>query len=119
MIVTGRLSVRDDEDIKLLADTVEPLGEKTQKDPRTDAQIARDAQVKLYLRLKREEMSLVQDVLSAMKGDEPVYINLPEENITLLAPRSMWVRDAQYARTLLLDEIGGENIRLVEKPVSP
>ena len=113
--MTGRLSVRDDEDIKLLADTVEPLGEKTQKDPRTDAQIARDAQVKLYLRLKREEMSLVQDVLSAMKGDEPVYINLPEENITLLAPRSMWVRDARAAMAALWGRIDPDDMKVVEK----
>lgn len=116
VIVTGRLSIRDDDGIKLLADAVEPLGAKPPvKDPRTDAQIARDARVKLYLRLKREEMSPVQDVLSAMKGEEPVYINLPEEGITLLAPRSMWVRDARAAMAALWGRIDPADMKVVEK----
>lgn len=116
VLITGRLSVRDDEDIKLLADVIEPLGKKPPRDPRTDAQIARDARVKLYLRLDREQMSAVQDALSALKGEIPVFINLPQEGITLLAPKSMWVRDAAAACAALRGSIAPENMKVVEKP---
>jgi len=116
VLITGRLSVRDDEDIKLLADTVEPLSAPKQpRDTRTDAQIAKDAPQRLFLRLKRAQMSRVQDLLSALKGQIPVYINLPEEGITLLTPRSMWVRDAREAMLRLAKEIGDENMKVVEK----
>ena len=115
VLVTGRLSVREDEDPKLLVDTVEPLGQKPKKDVRTDAQTAKDAPVKLYLRLNREQMSPVQDLLSAMKGGIPVFINLPQEGITLLSPRSMWVENAARAREVLMPLIQAENIKIVEK----
>ena len=115
VIVTGRLSVRDDEDIKLLADVIEPLESKPKKDPRTDAQIAKDAKTKLYLRLDRDQMSLIQEILSRMKGNIPVFINLPAENITLLAPKSMWARSAEEAKAALADHIGQDNMKVVEK----
>ena len=51
-----------------------------------------------------------------MPGNIPVYINLPEENITLLCPRPLWVQDAQDARATLLSEIPEENIKVVIKP---
>ena len=82
---------------------------------RTDAQTAKDAPVKLYLRLNREQMSPVQDLLSAMKGGIPVFINLPQEGITLLSPRSMWVENAARAREVLTPLIQAENIKIVEK----
>ncbi|MBQ9263214.1 MAG: DNA polymerase III subunit alpha [Clostridia bacterium] len=115
VLVAGRLSVRDDEDVKLLVDSIEPLGQKPQKDPRTDAQIAKDAPVKLYLRIRREQMSRVQDALSRVKGGVPVFINLPEENITLLAPKSMWVKNPWEAKMTLQTEISDENMKVVEK----
>ena len=117
VLITGRLSVRDDEDIKLLADVIEPLRADSQpkKDPRTDAQAAKDAKTKVYLRIVRDQMSAVQDALSAMKGEIPVYLHLPEEGITLLAPRSMWVQSAEAAQRALGPTLGDENIKIVTK----
>ena len=57
----------------------------------------------------------VQDLLSAMKGGIPVFINLPQEGITLLSPRSMWVENAARAREVLTPLIQAENIKIVEK----
>lgn len=117
VLITGRLSVRDDEEIKLLADTLEPLNapQKPPRDTRTDAQIAKDAPQRLFLRLTRAQMTRAQDLLSPLKGPVPVYINLPQEGITLLAPRSMWVRSTQEAVEKLSGEIGNENMKVVEK----
>ena len=117
VLVTGRLSVREEEDIKLLADTVEPLenpGAKA-KDMRTDAQIAKEAKTKIYVRLKRSEMPKVQELLSGMPGNIPVYFNLPEEGITLLCPRSLWVKNARDAHSTLLYLVGDPDIKVVEK----
>ena len=97
VLVTGRLSVRDEEDTKLLADEIAPLTPEAPKDTRTDAQRARDAKSKLYLRLSRAKMPQVQAALAKCPGPVPVYINIPEENITLLCPRSLWVDTADIA----------------------
>ena len=117
VLATGRLSVRDDEDIKLLVDVIEPLsGVKKPADTRTDAQIARDASAKLYLRLDRAQMKKIQGELAKYPGDTPVYMNLPKENITLLCPRSLWVGDLKGAMNALGSELTDENIKVVRKP---
>ena len=118
VLVSGRLSVRDDEDIKLLADVIEPLKAEAapKEEPRTDAQLAKDAKIRLYLRLARDRMDAVQDMLAAMPGDIPVYLNLPEEGITLLCPRSLWVKDADAAMKVLEQTVGAENMKSVRKP---
>ena len=117
VLVTGRLSVREEEDIKLLADTVEPLENSGEKvpDTRTDAQIAKDSKTKIYVRLKRSQMADVQRLLSSMPGNIPVYFNLPDEGITLLCPRSFWVKNAGDAHSALLYLVGDPNIKVVEK----
>ncbi len=116
VLVTGRLSVREDEDIKVLVDTVEPLAAvNAPKDTRTDAQIAKDAPVKLYLRLKRERMAWVQEILSRLPGEVPVYMNLPDEGITLLCPRELWVRTPEEAMEALRNELTEENMKVVRK----
>ncbi|MBR0406522.1 MAG: hypothetical protein IJI53_00640 [Clostridia bacterium] len=117
VLVTGRLSVRDDEDTKLLADVIEPLTEAPKPiDKRTDAQIAKDAKTKLYLRLRREQMPAVQAILSGIPGSVPVYLNLPDEGITLLCPRNLWVKDAAQAKGALLPELNEQDMKVVEKP---
>ena len=117
VLVTGRLSVREEEDIKLLADTVEPLENPGQKAPdtRTDAQIAKESKTKIYVRLKRSQMAEAQRLLAAMPGNIPVYFNLPEEGITLLCPRALWVKNARDAYSTLLYVVGDPDIKVVEK----
>ena len=119
VLVTGRLSVRDDEEIKLLCDVVEPLRQTEaapeKRDTRTDAQIAKDAREKIYLRMEREKMPRIQAILSRMAGEIPVYINLPQEGITLLCPRPMWVKDAQQAQAALRGEVGEADMKVVRK----
>ena len=116
--VTGRLSIREDEDAKLLIDSIEPLipaAAPPQKDTRTDAQIARDAPVKLYLRMDRPQMEAAREILAGMPGSVPVYINLPREGITLLCPRSLWILDARAACRALDGQISEDNMKVVQK----
>ena len=57
----------------------------------------------------------IQEMLERMPGDIPVYLNIPKENITLLAPRSMWVDDAWDARATLMSELNDQDMKVVEK----
>ncbi|MCI5564576.1 MAG: DNA polymerase III subunit alpha [Clostridiales bacterium] len=120
VLATGKLSVREDEEPKLLIDTIEPLtAAPRQGAPResgkTPAQRAKDAPEKLYLRLDREQMPSVLALLSGIPGGVPVYMHLPKEQLTLLAPREAWVCDAETAAAALRGEVDAENMKVVRK----
>ena len=115
VLVTGRLSVREDEGVKLMADSVEPLEQAPAAPKMTDAQRARDALEKLYLRIGRGQMPAVQQALARMPGPVPVYLNLPDEKITLLCPRELWVDEAESARDALRPLLREENMKIVKK----
>ncbi|MBR3905382.1 MAG: DNA polymerase III subunit alpha, partial [Clostridia bacterium] len=116
VLVSGRLSIREDEDPKLLVDTIEPLtAVPAAPDTRTDAQRAKDAGEKLYLRMNRSQMGPVQALLSELQGPIPVYINLPEEKITLLCPREMWVRSSEEAMDVLSAFLPQQDMKVVTK----
>ncbi len=107
VVVNGKLSVREDDSPKVIVDTVEPLvKEKTEKltesRPVTVAEQAKAAQEKLYLRMRREQMEECGKVLMETPGPVPVYINLPEEGITLISPREWWVRSGREAEGKLM-----------------
>ena len=122
VILEGRLSFREDEDPKLLVDTVRPLDrrnaqthmkpvkqaakeaqhdqerarqarrEAAQAQPQmTDAQLAKQAEKKLYLLLPdRSTTPRVKDVCAAHPGQVPVYVKIQEENMVLLLSREHW-----------------------------
>ena len=124
MILEGKLSFREDEDPKMLVDSVRRLDRKnieshlkpakelqTEKkseqdrarqarqdaaketpQPRlTDAQLAKQAERKLYLLLpSRAEMPAVKDECARSPGKVPVYVKLKDEGIALLMAREYW-----------------------------
>lgn len=88
VLLTGHLSVREEEDTKLLVDVVEPLVQlPPPEEPMSDIERAKRSPVKLYLRMQRNQMDEVKEVLQRQPGKVPVYMNFPDEGITLLAPR--------------------------------
>ena len=107
VVVNGKLSVREDDSPKVIVDTVEPLvKDKTEKAPEsrpvTVAEQAKAAREKLYLRMRREQMEECGKVLMEIPGPVPVYINLPEEGITLISPQEWWVRSGKEAEGKLM-----------------
>ena len=125
VVVSGRLSFREDEDPKLIAETVEPLapdehpgGAETEtaeehKDEMPLAGQAKMASQKLYLRLRWDQMDRAGQLLSASPGPVPVYLNFPEKKTTLLAPREQWVSPDIFLLETLRSSFGEENVRLV------
>ena len=120
VLLTGHLSVREDEDTKLLVDVVEPLNPQSAppkapaaEEKLSDVELARRSPVKLYLRMERGQMADVSRVLRTFGGPIPVYMNLPAEGVTLLAPRDCWCQEG--AVNALWDWLSPDNIRLVDK----
>ena len=115
VLVKGRLSIREDEEIKLVADIIIPLeASGHEKEPSKDpATLAKQSPVKLYLRLKRSQMQDCEQKLREMHGDVPVYLNLPDEGMTLLAPMSWWCDDANDAKASLIGCLPAENMKVV------
>ena len=116
LLISGRLSVREEEDTKLLVDVVEPLTPLPEpEEPMPDTERARRSPVKLYLRLNREQIPEVQEVLSRQPGKVPVYMNLPKEGITLLAPREFWCEDAEDMQATLMTTLPRADMKIVDK----
>ena len=95
--LTGKLSFREEEEPKLLVDTVSPLLRAPEATahasaPRlTDAQLAKLAEQKLYVKLaSRDELESVKQRCAAHAGEVPVYVRLTDEKITLLLTRDYW-----------------------------
>jgi len=143
VVLTGKLSIREDEETKLLVDSVAPLkpveGEKVAErlapvgkqfpaeDPDdmfplpfhqptpvlTDAQIAKQAPMKLYLRGTRDQMEQMKPVLSGHPGPVPVYFHIPAERITLLTTRNLWCDGDEQVQQELEKMLGMDNVKAV------
>ena len=48
-------------------------------------------------------------------GKVPVYLNLPDENMTLLAPREWWCQDAEDMQATLMTILDLKDMKVVDK----
>ena len=116
VLLTGHLSVREEEDTKLLVDVVEPLVQlPPPEEPMSDIERAKRSPVKLYLRMQRSQMDEVKEVLQRQPGKVPVYMNFPDEGITLLAPRDWWCEDAEDMLATLMTTLPEKDMKVVDK----
>ena len=140
VVLHGRLSIREEEAPKLLVEKLIPLeawhpeesapaapmGQSTARPvpppkrhtseaPKlTDAQAAAKAPRKLYLRLNRPQMDAASSALSLYPGSVPVYLHLPAEKMTLLAPKTGWCDASDGCLNRLNALLGTENVKLLE-----
>ena len=116
VLLTGHLSVREEEDTKLLVDVVESLVQlPPPEEPMSDIERAKRSPVKLYLRMQRSQMDEVKEVLQRQPGKVPVYMNFPDEGITLLAPRDWWCEDAEDMLATLMTTLPEKDMKVVDK----
>ena len=116
ILIHGHLSVREDEDTKLIADVIEPLLPLPEPEEEiSDMERAKRSPVKLYLRLKRSQFPEVSEALMRQPGKVPVYLNLPDENMTLLAPRKWWCQDAEDMQATLMTILDLKDMKVVDK----
>ncbi len=124
VVISGRISAREEESPKLLAESVTRLDEwqgetqpqsKEEGKPRlSEARQAAQAPRKLYLRLSRQQMDSVTAILALSPGEVPAYLHLPKEKITLLAPRSSWTNGDELCVSRLREALGTENVVMKE-----
>ena len=140
VVLHGRLSIREEEAPKLLVEKLIPLEawhpeesapaatmEQSTARPvpppkrhaseapkLTDAQAAAKAPRKLYLRLNRPQMDAASSTLSLYPGSVPVYLHLPAEKMTLLAPKTGWCDASDGCLNRLNALLGAENVKLLE-----
>ncbi len=118
VVMTGKLSAREEEDIKLLVDTVAEMG-KAPVIPAAAAKPlpvkplpAQDKVQKLFIRIPSARQDEVKTLITLHPGLTPVVLHFPDTKQTLQAPQSMWIdADAQFILKLK-QKLGDENVVL-------
>ena len=104
--VKGRVSIREDEEPKLLAETVELMDEALMKmvEPK-----------RLYIKLSsrsEENLKLVQENLAPYQGDMQVCLFFEDTKKMAMAPRRLWFNNTPSAFAELKRIFGDENVRI-------
>lgn len=128
VLVQGRLSVREEEEPKLLADRFSEAPDPAAppparpENPRAaapppSAPKPRSSRHGLYLRLPSRDCPAykrAENLLAIFEGEEPVYIRFTDTGKLVRAPRSLWI----WPNAPLLEELcrvlGEENVALVD-----
>ena len=142
VILSGRLSIREDEEPKLLLDTVEPLmtnaeyAEAKKNGPLSPlpapipnskkASLPRKPESAggpsddpvlpgktLYLRLPSDSaIGMVKPILASSRGDLPVVLYIESTGAKLRAPQELFVKPTQRLIDRLCDMLGAKNVVL-------
>ncbi len=130
VLVTARVSMREDEDVKLVAqslrdpDTIEDLPHSTDHAPQTtppeEAKTEKEKKSKhrpgLYLRVSSKQdarLEKAKQYLAVFEGDYPVYVYFLDEKKMMLAPHSMFTVPNEPLLRQLKVLLGEENVALV------
>ena len=130
VLLSGRLSIREDEDPKLLVENVDDLKQALallpvlNKDPVREepelppedlhaAEEARKSPVRIYLHLTESQAGRLENALAGLpRGGIPVYVQMRETHTLRLCSREFWQQDAQLARDKLILAYGGANVKI-------
>ncbi len=123
VLLTGKIDAREDEAPKILLNEAQPLTqaavssmqarEHPQQSVYTDAQAARMAPQKLYLRIssmQSDEWPQIKAVLVTQSGDTPVYLYPTDTKKKTLAARRYWCRPDVPLLEKLRFLLGEENV---------
>ncbi len=109
--VEGRLSLREDEEPKLVVNQAQPICDAAQKQ-QVPAQMPNQ---KLYLRFELGKdylLERVKVVLAKHKGTVPVCIHIEESRTTAMAPQELWVQANEALLAELKQALGNRNVVL-------
>ena len=105
VIIKGRVSIKEDEEPKLICESIEPL-EKVNSE-------------KLYLRVESLEKAkeikpqLVQ-IVNEYRGNTPIYVFTAKDRKNYRMPKEMWVDLNSDVVIELIKSFGEENVKIVE-----
>ena len=109
VILTGKVSEREDRDTEIVCMSVEEL-------PMSAARKSKFAHG-LYIKLKNTESSeffAVKQILSEHKGNVPVYIYCTDTGKKLEAPKALQISASNKMLSRLSALLGEENVKMVE-----
>ncbi len=132
LLITGKLSFREDEEPKILCDSIEilehgmdaPAPKPRFSDERKAVPVPRPVSEslkpptgskKLYLKFELGKDFLLdraKSILEANAGDVPVYIHIEETKQTALAPKNLWVSESSALKDALCVLLGSQNVVL-------
>ncbi|MEA5134878.1 MAG: DNA polymerase III subunit alpha [Candidatus Fimivivens sp.] len=128
VILSGRLSYREEEDPKLILEEARPMDEMGSTSQQADiyANKARPSEEKNHNKTARPGLYLkipapgtpawlsAQKYMAVFDGDTPVYVYFTESRQLTLAPRNMWVSLCEILVRTLKEELGDQNVAVVE-----
>ena len=119
VVLGGRLSVREEEDPKLLLDTVEPLYTDAELSQMSDNGALSSAIKQLlpgntlYLRLPSDSaIGMIQPVLQRFSGPKRVILYIESTGAKLRAPQNLFISPTQELIDTLSDMLGAKNVVL-------
>jgi DNA polymerase-3 subunit alpha len=103
VIIMGRVSMKEDEEPKIICESIEPLSKENIKNS------------KLFLKLLSGEADIekITPILKFFNGNIPVYIYNESEKKTKIASRELWVSLNDGLLQELKDILGDENVKVV------
>jgi len=120
LIISGKLSFREDEEPKILCDMIEPLTHESKGNnvtlPKVSSELKADK--KLYLKFavgKDYLLDRVIPILSSHSGATSVYIYNEEKKQTSLAPKNLWVTPSDDLIKTLKNILGDRNVVLKQE----
>ena len=111
VIITGRISEREDREPELICEKAEILPESAA------AKQQKSVKKGLYIKVRSagdEEISSIKKILSEFKGDYPVYIVSASDNRRLAAGKNLYVNCSGQLQNRLAQMFGKDNVKFVE-----
>lgn len=117
VVADGRLSLREDEEPKLILNTAQPFEEaKAEHATARERTAAAPTDTrKLYIKFclgKDYLLDRIKPLLAANRGSVPVCIHIEETKSTAMAPKSLWITPNDALLDRLRTILGAENVVL-------
>lgn len=115
VIVVGKINLKEDEEPKIIADSIVPLTEEKVSMILSKKRPALRRQKKMYLKLRDRDtiiMKRIKQVLQKRKGTTPVYLYIESEKVKLLADKDLWVEIDEEVIDELKKIIGKDSIKV-------
>ena len=114
VILTGRVSEREDRDVELVVEKLELIPENL----KGAATLEQKPKTKegLYLRVESQNSPTfvkIREILAKYKGETPVYIVCQDNGKRLEAPRNLYVKKCDELNHELCEILSNENVKFV------
>ncbi len=106
ILLTGRISVKEDDPVKIIAQSIVPIKAVKPKPTNKDG---------LYLRLDSNTGEMYKSVIATIElypGNIPVYIRFTDTKKLVMLPQRLWINDKSVISDTLTTILGTDNVVL-------